>query len=235
LASAFPDAWKLSRATVPAGPRERRAGEAAVIGRSAPGGPGTPGGEGPENLPTLARGSPTGSRPGQMHDLAPLAQSAEHIHDKENPWAYSPRPVTSRNSRLCRSLPGSVLYEGARPRGRECAAAGPGWATTTSSAVMVPLVASTTRPRTGLAVNVLLVACPPSNGPPARSLCPPSWIVMRPMGCHLDRELYPLLDGDLQEARPLDDRRWAGKSVVLGGAQAGRRRSRCQASASHCW
>jgi hypothetical protein len=38
------------------------------------------------------------------------------------------------------------------------------------------------------------------------------------MGCHLARELYPLLDADLQEVRPLDDRRWAGKGVVLGGA-----------------
>jgi hypothetical protein len=38
-----------------------------------------------------------------------------------------------------------------------------------------------------------------------------------------------------RQVRPLDDRRWAGKGVVLGGAQAGRRRSRCQASASHCW
>jgi hypothetical protein len=38
------------------------------------------------------------------------------------------------------------------------------------------------------------------------------------MGCHLAREPYPLLDGDLQEARSLDDLRWAGKGVLLGGA-----------------
>jgi hypothetical protein len=42
----------------------------------------------------------------------------------------------------------------------------------------------------------------PSPTPPARS----------------NREPYPLLDADLQEARPLDDPRWAGKGVVLGGA-----------------
>jgi hypothetical protein len=38
------------------------------------------------------------------------------------------------------------------------------------------------------------------------------------MGCHLAREPYPLLDADLQEARSLDDLRWAGKGVLLGGA-----------------
>ena len=32
-------------------------------------------------------GLPTGSLPGQMSSLAPLAQSAEHIHGKEKPGA----------------------------------------------------------------------------------------------------------------------------------------------------
>jgi hypothetical protein len=35
----------------------------------------------------------------------PLAQSEERIHGKEKLGGYSPRPVTSRNSRLCRSMP----------------------------------------------------------------------------------------------------------------------------------
>jgi hypothetical protein len=55
--------------------------------------------------PTVTGGSPTGSLPGQTHRLAPLAQSAEHIHGKEKPWGYSPRPMTSRNSRSRRSMP----------------------------------------------------------------------------------------------------------------------------------
>jgi hypothetical protein len=37
-------------------------------------------------------------------ELAPLAQSVERIHGKEKPGAYSPRSLTSRNSRLCRSM-----------------------------------------------------------------------------------------------------------------------------------
>jgi hypothetical protein len=44
------------------------------------------------------------SLPDCERQLAPLAQSVERIHGKEKPGAYSPRSLTSRNSRLCRSM-----------------------------------------------------------------------------------------------------------------------------------
>jgi hypothetical protein len=37
-------------------------------------------------------------------DSGPLAQSVERIHGREKSGGYSPRSVTSRNSRLCRSM-----------------------------------------------------------------------------------------------------------------------------------